>query len=90
MFCIVSYDISDDHRRTKVSHTLKDYGTRVQYSVFECLVDKNLLSNMMEKLHNIIEEDDSIRFYSLCKACEGSIAILGSGKVTKDEQCYIL
>ncbi|MGV2391312.1 MAG UNVERIFIED_CONTAM: CRISPR-associated endonuclease Cas2 [Microcystis novacekii LVE1205-3] len=36
MYFVVSYDISDDKRRTKIHNTLKSYGQRVQYSVFEC------------------------------------------------------
>ena len=43
MFYVVSYDIVDDARRTRVHATLKDYGTPVQYSVFECDVDAKRL-----------------------------------------------
>ena len=33
---VVSYDISSDRLRNKVARTLEGYGTRIQYSVFEC------------------------------------------------------
>lgn len=33
---IVSYDISEDHRRTEVFHACRGYGERMQYSVFRC------------------------------------------------------
>ena len=33
---IVSYDITDDRRRTEVSHACRGYGDRIQYSVFRC------------------------------------------------------
>ena len=36
MFILVSYDIPNDKRRLKVMKAVQDYGTRVQYSVFEC------------------------------------------------------
>lgn len=90
MFYIVSYDIGDDHRRTKIARTLEDFGTRVQYSVFECLLDRALFDHMVERLKALIKEDDGIRFYSLCSACERNISILGKGHVTKDEKYYIL
>ncbi len=32
---LISYDIPDDRRRTKLAHFLLDYGDRVHYSVFE-------------------------------------------------------
>lgn len=34
-FIVVSYDVVDDRRRTKVMKTLKNFGAHVQYSVFE-------------------------------------------------------
>ena len=36
MYVMVSYDIVEDRARTKVMKFLKDYGNRVQLSVFEC------------------------------------------------------
>ncbi|BAZ29225.1 hypothetical protein NIES4074_16640 [Cylindrospermum sp. NIES-4074] len=36
MFIVVSYDISEDKRRTKIHSVLKGYGQWMQYSVFEC------------------------------------------------------
>ena len=45
MFYLVSYDIPDTKRRTKLAKTLEDFGDRVQYSVFECILDGVLLDN---------------------------------------------
>jgi CRISPR-associated protein Cas2 len=39
MFYVVSYDIPEDRKRDRVSKTLLDFGARVQYSVFECILD---------------------------------------------------
>ena len=36
---VVSYDIPDDRRRLRLANTLKDFGIRVQYSVFECRLE---------------------------------------------------
>jgi len=33
---VVSYDIADDKRRTKVFNVLRDHGDHAQYSVFFC------------------------------------------------------
>ena len=40
MFYLVTYDITDDQRRTKVAKILEDFGDRVQYSVFEMILDR--------------------------------------------------
>jgi CRISPR-associated protein Cas2 len=88
---LVAYDIPDTPRRTRIAKILDDFGDRVQYSVFECIMDKELLGKMENRLRAVIEEDkDSIRVYSLCAACEKVITIIGAGKVIKDEEYYIL
>jgi CRISPR-associated protein Cas2 len=91
MFYLVSYDIPDDKRRTKLAKTLKDFGDRVQYSVFECILDANLLERMKEKITGLIDEsEDSVRIYDLCAGCEKNIVIIGQGMVSKEEEVYIL
>ena len=90
MFYIVSYDIPDDKRRTKVAKTLLDFGSRVQYSVFECIMDDKLMEKMFMKLNEVATDEDSIRIYALCAKCEANVKIIGRGKITKDEDVYIL
>lgn len=90
MFYIVSYDIPDDKKRGKVAKILLDFGTRVQYSVFECIMDDKLLEKMTAKLSKIISDEDSLRIYALCTRCEKAVKVLGGGEVTKDENVYIL
>ena len=43
MHYTVAYDITDDKRRNRVAKILKDFGTRIQYSVFECNTDRRAL-----------------------------------------------
>jgi len=90
MFYVVSYDIPDDNRRNAVSKTLLDFGSRVQYSVFECIMDDDSHQELMNRLAMIVVEEDKIRVYALCAKCEGRIAVLGCGEVTKDKEVYIL
>jgi CRISPR-associated protein Cas2 len=91
VFILVSYDIPDDKRRDRICKTLKDYGERVQYSVFECLLNKEVLGRMVERLLKIIkEEEDSLRIYHLCNSCHKKIHLYGLGKVTEDEEVYII
>jgi CRISPR-associated protein Cas2 len=91
MLYLVSYDIPDTPRRTKIAKILDDFGDRVQYSVFECLIDKELLNKMEARLHKVVNEaEDSIRIYALCGNCENIIKIIGQGEVSKEEKYYIL
>jgi len=90
MFYVVSYDIPDDRKRDKVSKALLDFGARVQYSVFECILDNKLLEKMTSKLTMMVSDEDSVRIYALCAKCEGVAKVLGKGKLSKDEDVFIL
>lgn len=71
MLVLVTYDVSiitDDGQRRlrKVAKACKDYGQRVQLSVFECEVDPAQWAVLRQRLIDEIDpEVDSLRFYSL-------------------------
>ena len=68
----ITYDISNDKRRKKVSDILETYGVRVNYSVFEIELSQAkretlLYEIQLKKLIN--NKYDSLRFYHLCENC---------------------
>ena len=71
MFVIVSYDVATttpagQKRLRRVAKTCQDYGQRVQYSVFECIVDPAQWTALRNRLIEEIDpEKDSLRFYYL-------------------------
>jgi len=71
MLVLVSYDVSteDSQGSRRLRHVAKiceDYGQRVQYSLFECLVDPGLWLKMKKKLESVIDsKKDSLRYYYL-------------------------
>ncbi len=88
-FMLISYDIPDDKRRAKIAKTLENFGTRVQYSVFECNLTKTQFAEVRKRLVAlVVEADDSIRFYALPSDAVKTIAILGHGTVTEDVDFY--
>jgi len=90
MFYLVSYDIPDDKKRIKMAKTLLDFGNRVQYSVFECILDDILFERMITRVSKIVSEDDSVRVYALCAKCQEAVRVFGRGTVAKDENVFIL
>ena len=54
-FFLVSYDVADDRRRTRISKLLEGWGDRVQYSVFCCQLNPRerhaLMEALKERLH---------------------------------------
>ena len=70
MMVLVSYDVAKDDtsakRLRRVARVCKNYGQRVQYSVFECNVDPTQWTVLKNKLISEIDiEKDSLRFYYL-------------------------
>ena len=71
MMVLVSYDVmvtspGGQRRLRKVAKACTNYGQRVQYSVFECIIDPAQwvkLRNILEKI--IDEKTDSLRYYYL-------------------------
>ena len=71
MMVLVTYDVSvtDDggqRRLRRVAKVCKNYGQRVQKSVFECVVDPAQYIELKGQLDSIINKKlDSLRFYHL-------------------------
>ena len=88
---IISYDVTDNRRRTKLAKELENYGMRVQYSVFEGDLDDLKLDEMCKAISGIINEsEDGIRIYRLCEKCMKTIRIIGVGEITRDRDFYIV
>ncbi len=71
MFVLVSYDVATSNpggprRLRRVAKICKNYGQRVQFSVFECIVDPAQWTKLKQQLLDEIDpESDSLRFYFL-------------------------
>lgn len=89
MFTVISYDIVEDKRRTKVLKHLRGYGTHVQYSVFECDLSPKLLTQLQGELRNLIDlNTDSVRVYQLDAGSARRTQVIGIGRVTTEPGYY--
>ncbi|MBN2093054.1 CRISPR-associated endonuclease Cas2 [candidate division KSB1 bacterium] len=90
MLIIISYDIEDDRIRTRVANKLKDFGPRVQFSVFEADINAEELKRLEKLLDKTqLAKNDSIRVYQICETCKTKIKIWGKGDITQDKEFYI-
>jgi CRISPR-associated protein Cas2 len=65
-FYVISYDIPDHKRRKKIADLLEGYGTRVQYSVFECVLAPHQYQELKRRLTKVFRKgEDSLRFYPI-------------------------
>lgn len=71
MLVLVSYDVAvttagGKRRLRRIAKECQNYGQRVQYSVFECVVDPAQWTKLKTKLEHLIDEEtDSLRYYYL-------------------------
>lgn len=88
---VVSYDIPDDRRRLRLANAIKDFGARVQYSVFECHLESAELEKLRKRLQKLVEPaEDSVRIYRFCQDCGAKQEIYGQGRPTEEPEVYIL
>ncbi len=91
MLYLISYDIPDDKRRGKIANCLLDYGKRVQYSVFECNLEKEQVEQLKKEIGGFISAaEDSVRIYSFCQNCYEKIEVCGIVKEKKKKKVYIV
>jgi CRISPR-associated protein Cas2 len=61
----VAYDISDDGERERVEKTLKDFGFRIQKSVFECRLTRSRLQLLLTRLQSLNLQTGFVKIYRL-------------------------
>jgi len=82
----VAYDIASDRRRNRLAKLLKDYGERVNFSVFECRIKKQMFPGLKDEISKIISrKKDSVLFYMLCLDCERKRESIGIKKLDSQE-----
>lgn len=96
MDILVTYDVNTEtkegrRRLRKVAEACKDYGQRVQYSVFECRVNQMQYETFQARLLKIINsKTDSIRFYRLRSPREKYVESFGIDDYTDFDDPLII
>jgi CRISPR-associated protein Cas2 len=91
MFVVVSYDVANvdgagARRLRRVARACLDYGQRVQYSVFECIVDPAQWTALRQRLIDEINlKEDSLRFYYLGSNWRRRVEHVGAKKTIDQE-----
>jgi CRISPR-associated protein Cas2 len=91
MLVLVSYDVSTTDpggpkRLHRVAKLCQNYGQRVQYSVFECIVDPAQWAGLKQRLIDLINPElDSLRFYYLGSNWRRRIEHVGAKKTLDQE-----
>jgi len=78
----ISYDITNNKLRRKIEKKLKNYGSRVQYSIFQCFASTEQITKVSNALENILKLQERL-------VSDGdSVIIIGS--MNADKINYII
>jgi CRISPR-associated protein Cas2 len=70
---VITYDVADDRRRTKVMNALRDHGDHVQFSVFKADLNRRELVHLEGLLRALIHhKDDQVLIIDLGVATDAS------------------
>lgn len=96
MLILITYDVSTEtetgkRRLRKVAKQCVNYGTRVQNSVFECILDNAQYVMLKSALSEIIDKNvDSLRFFNLGNKHKTKIEHIGIDRGVDVEAPLIL
>ena len=77
-YWVIAYDVTEDRRRQRVSKLLESFGTRSNYSVFECIVTSGQLNKIQSRMKKLIDKKtDCVLYYYLCVSCVEKRAAIG-------------
>lgn len=91
MLRLVVYDIADARRLRKVAEVCKDYGIRIEYSVFECDLEERIFQAFWERLLGLIDlKEDRLIAYRICAECAANIRSAGVVERPQKTSAYIV
>jgi len=92
---IVCYDITSDRLRRKIDKCMKDFGTRLQFSVFMCKLDADGVERCRINLQKVLDRfadektsDDSLVIFEGLK--QRSIDCLLGEKLVAASQKFVI
>lgn len=89
---IVSYDFHDDGIRSSFAKFLKQYGRKVQYSVYEIRNSERILDNILTEIDlrykKHFKDTDSIFIFSTCKSCNQKIRRYGYARYEEKDLVF--
>ncbi len=75
---VIAYDTPSNRRRRKFAQLLEGYGSRVQWSVFECRLRQEQLLQLRRRLERlVVETEDSVRLWPIPDSSCARVVHLG-------------
>jgi CRISPR-associated protein Cas2 len=86
----VVYDISADRERRRIEKILKNYGFRIQRSVFECRMDKRTKEELFERLEGLDITTGFVKIYKQEYSWKDCIIGTKKKKNIDDDNAFVI
>jgi CRISPR-associated protein Cas2 len=76
---LIAYDVRDPKRLRQVAKLLEGYGTRIQYSIFRCRLDRLALEKLHWELQQVMSAEDDLLVMPICAKCASRVPVHSTG-----------
>ncbi len=91
MNLLVAYDIADPKRLQRIAKIMKDYGLRVQRSIFEVEATPALFAELRRRTETAMDPaEDGVKYFPACGPCGEVWFNLGAGGPGLDEGEWVI
>lgn len=91
MNMLVAYDIADPKRLQRIAKVMKDYGQRVQKSIFEVEVTPRQFSVMKWRTEaEMVPSEDGVKYFPLCGRCCDTVITYGRNMRIEEQGSYLI
>ena len=86
---VIAYDISHPRRLNRVARVMKDYGVRVQKSIFVADIDPLLLARLRHRAEQVmVMEEDAVKYFPLCDRCSDTLIAIGRNAAEYEDKPF--
>ncbi len=80
---IISYDIVCNKRRYRLDKSLAQYGQRIQYSIYQVILNTDEFSRLRKNIKQIINaQEDKVNYYRICRWCQNKTVLQGKAALS--------
>ncbi|MCZ7652529.1 MAG: CRISPR-associated endonuclease Cas2 [Thermoanaerobaculia bacterium] len=77
---LFAYDVASDRRRLRLMRLLANVGTRINLSVFECVLTAEEAERYVARATRLLRRgEDRLYVYRICAACRDRRVVFGAG-----------
>jgi len=88
---VIAYDIAHPRRLNRISRIMKDYGMRVQKSIFIADLDALQFAQMRNRVEHAMElAEDAVKYFPLCDRCSDTLIAVGREAHEYEDRPFVI